>query len=252
MTTPFRSEDQQSPLIRTLTGFIIGISLITLVNRRPRKDRAVAQRSEDLPDIILLGAGLLASIAVFGLARRSDSAIGRGLGNGSIHLRESITINRPADELYKFWRNFENLPRFMNHLHEVQGTGDNQSRWVASGPLGTRVEWTAEIINETPNELIAWRSLPGGDIDCAGTVRFQAAPARRGTIVKVEMEYRPPAGKVGAAVSRLLGTSADKQVAVDLRRLKQLIETGEIARTEGQSAGRPRSTSRTYDDIVRG
>jgi uncharacterized membrane protein len=252
MTTPSRSENQQGSLLRTLTGFVIGISLIALVNRRPRKGRPEAEQGEDIPDLILLGAGLLASVAMFGLSRRSDSTSNRGLGNGAIHLREAITINRPADELYKFWRNFENLPRFMNHLHEVQRTGDNQSRWVASGPLGTRVQWTAEIINETPNELIAWRSLPGGDIDCAGTVRFQAAPGKRGTIVKVEMEYRPPAGKVGATVSRLLGVGADKQVAVDLRRLKQLIETGEIARTEGQSAGRPRSTSRTYDDIVRG
>ena len=113
------------------------------------------------------------------------------------------------------------------------------------------VEWDAQIVEDRPNELIAWRSLDGADVDNAGEVRFQAAPQGRGTVLRVRMQYNPPAGKMGAVVAKLLGEAPEKQIAVDLLRLKQMIETGEIARTEGQPAGRTRSTSRRYDDLVR-
>jgi uncharacterized membrane protein len=251
MHTHTARQRQHSPLVRTLIGFSIGLGILAILNRRSHNGQPALHTNSELPNVAILPASLAAGITALTLSRRSRPTSDQQLGDGALHLRETVTIDRSPDELYLFWRNFENLPRFMNHLHEVQRIGDNQSRWVVSGPLGARVEWTAEIINETPNELIAWRSLEGGDIDCAGTVRFQAAPAGRGTIVKVEMQYRPPAGKLGATVARLLGAGPDKQVAVDLRRFKQLIETGEVARTEGQSAGRPRSTSRKFDDVLR-
>jgi uncharacterized membrane protein len=251
MHTHTSHQNQHSPLIRTLAGFSIGLGILAILNRRSRNTHSALHTNSELPSVALLTASLVAGITALALTRRSRTTSDQQVGDGALHLRETVTINRSPDELYQFWRNFENLPRFMNHLHEVQRISDNQSRWVASGPLGSTVEWTAEIINETPNELIAWRSLDGGDIDCAGTVRFQAAPGGRGTIVKVEMQYRPPAGKLGATVARLLGAGPNKQVAVDLRRFKQLIETGEIARTEGQSAGRPQSTSRKFDDVLR-
>lgn len=165
--------------------------------------------------------------------------------------RQAITINRPREEIYGFWRNFENLPRFMYHLESVRVLEDNRSHWVAKGPGGKTVEWDAEIVEETPNESISWRSLEGADVDNAGTVRFETAPGGRGTIIRVDLEYRPPAGRLGAMVAKLLGRSPEKQVKMDLLRLKQMMETGEIASTEGQPAGRAHSTSRKFDDILR-
>ncbi len=172
-------------------------------------------------------------------------------GNGAIHVRKSITVNRSPEELYRFWHDFQNFPRFMRHLESVEITGEKRSHWVAKGPAGTRVEWDAEIISDHPNEVIAWRSLEGADVDNAGSVRFERAPGGRGTIVKVEFQYRPPAGKVGATVARLFGQAPEKQVKLELLHFKQLIETGEIARTEGQPAGRTRSTSLKHDEPVR-
>jgi hypothetical protein len=140
--------------------------------------------------------------------------------------------------LYQFWRNFENLPKFMHHLESVQNTGDNRSHWVARGPLGTRVAWDAEVITERPNELIGWRSLEGSQADTAGSVHFTPAPGDRGTEVRVVMKYNPPLGKVGAAIAWLFAQEPGQQVADDLRRLKQLMETGEIPTTAGQPTGR--------------
>ena len=172
-------------------------------------------------------------------------------GKGATHVRKSIVVNKSPEELYSFWRNFENLPQFMPHLESVRQTGANRSHWVAKGPAGSNVEWDAEIINETPNELIAWRSLEGADVDNAGSVRFERAPGGRGTVVKVEFQYRPPAGKIGSIVAKLFGQSPEKQVKVDLLRFKQLMETGVLTLTEGQPAGRASSTSPKFDMPLR-
>jgi uncharacterized membrane protein len=159
-------------------------------------------------------------------------------GGRGVKVEKSLTINRPAAELYKYWRNFENLPRFMNHLEEVRVTSDTRSHWVAKGPAGSSVEWDAEIYNEKENEMIAWRSLEGSQVDNAGSVHFERAADGRGTVVRVVLKYDPPAGKLGAAVARLFGESPAQQIDEDLRRFKQLIETGETATTEGQPSGR--------------
>jgi uncharacterized membrane protein len=172
-------------------------------------------------------------------------------GPGAVHLRRSIIVNQTPETLYKIWRNLEQLPKFMSHLLSVQNGEGNRSHWVAKGPGGSRIEWDAEIEEDRPNEMISWRSLPNADFESTGSVRFEPAPGGRGTIVRVEMHYRPPAGKAGALVAKLLGQSPEKQIAIDLLRFKQMAETGEIARTEGQSAGRQRSTSRKYDDLIR-
>lgn len=154
------------------------------------------------------------------------------------HVTVSITINKPAAELYGYWRNFKNLPRIMNHLESVTPLDGNRSHWKAKAPLGMTVEWDAEIFNEIPNELIAWRSLADAQIPNAGSVRFKSLPYARGTEIKVELEYMPPAGKVGVVIARLLGEEPQVQIEGDLRRFKQLMEAGEIATTEGQSSGR--------------
>jgi uncharacterized membrane protein len=152
------------------------------------------------------------------------TSVRRGEG---VRVDESIVINRARGEVYRFWRNLGNLPRFMDHLEAVTVVDDRRSHWTAKGPAGSRVEWDAEIHREVPNELIAWRSLPGSEVDNAGSVHF--LPADNGdTEVRVVLRYDPPAGKLGAVVARLLGEDPSRQIADDLRRLKQVVEAGEI------------------------
>jgi uncharacterized membrane protein len=159
---------------------------------------------------------------------------------GSIHVEQSVTICRPPEEVYRFWRDFENLPRFMQHLKEVEVLGGNRSRWVARGPAGSSVTWEAEIINEKENELIAWQTRDGSDVPNAGSVRFLPLDWGKRTEVKVTLNYDPPAGRLGAAVAGLFGEAPQQQLRDDLHRLRQVLETGEIATTEGQPRGKCR------------
>jgi uncharacterized membrane protein len=164
-------------------------------------------------------------------------------GHG-IKVEKSVTVNRSPEEVYRFWRNFQNLPRFMNHLESVTDLGNDRSHWVAKAPAGKTVEWDAEVYNEKEGELIAWRSLEGADVDNAGSVRFEPAPEGRGTVVRVTLKYDPPAGKLGSLVAKLWGEEPSQQIEEDLRRFKQVMETGEIATTEGQPSGRSASAGR--------
>lgn len=164
-------------------------------------------------------------------------------GHG-IKVEKSVTIDRSPEELYTFWRNFENLPRFMDHLESVRIMDEKRSHWVAKAPAGTTVEWDAEIYNEKPNEMIAWRSLEGADVDNAGSVHFERAAGERGTVVKVSLKYDPPGGIIGATVAKLFGEAPEQQIQEDLRRLKQVMEAGEIPTTEGQSSGRAAKSGR--------
>jgi uncharacterized membrane protein len=210
-----------------------------------------ARVAGDALDLSLLGASAAAGdkvgtkrligamVAVAGVAVPDALEAARlsGAAGGPIHVRKSITVNRPPDEVYSFWRDFTNLPRFMAHLESVETAGETRSHWRAKGPAGAAVEWDAEITEERPDELIAWRSLPGADVANFGTVRFATAPGDRGTEVVVELDYMPPAGKAGAVAAKLLGEEPASQLADDLRRLKQVIETGEVVRSEGSPEG---------------
>lgn len=155
-----------------------------------------------------------------------------------IKVEESVTINKSPLELYRFWRNFENLPLFMRHLESVQVLDNNLSHWVVKAPAGMTVEWDAQIINEKENELIAWRSLEGATINNAGSVQFKEAPNGRGTILKAEINYGAPGGLFGMNIAKLFGEEPGQQIRDDLRRFKQLMESGEIASTNGQSSAR--------------
>ncbi|HJW54355.1 MAG TPA: SRPBCC family protein [Burkholderiaceae bacterium] len=156
---------------------------------------------------------------------------------GDVHVEKCITINRPMDECYRFWRNFENFPRFMQHVESVRADSENRSHWVVKAPAGGTVEWDAEVVAEEPGRLLAWRSVEGADVDHAGVVRFESAPGDRGTVVRVEMHYSPPGGMVGAVAARLFGEAPEQQIDDDLRHFKQLLETGEIPTTDGQPSG---------------
>lgn len=148
-----------------------------------------------------------------------------------ITVEESVIVERPRNEVYCCWRDLGNLPRFMAHLESVTTERPGRSTWVAKAPLGTRVEWTAEIINDREDELIAWRSLPGSTVTNHGLVRFADAPGGEGTEVKVLLEYNPPAGVVGATFARLFGEDPSRQIASDLQRFKQLLEAGDLPTT---------------------
>jgi uncharacterized membrane protein len=152
-------------------------------------------------------------------------------------VKATITIKRTPEDLYQVWRNFSNLPRFMKHLEDVQVTGDRRSHWQAKAPANTTIEWDAEITQDQPNALIAWRSLPGAMVATTGEVRFVAAPRDRGTEVRVEMRYEPPAGPLGAVIARLFGENPQHQVSSDLRRFKQIMETGEITQSAASVKG---------------
>jgi len=156
-----------------------------------------------------------------------------------LHVTKAITVNRPAEEVYRFWRSFENFPRFMHYLESVQTNGNGRSHWRAKGPGGKTVEWDAEIVEDRPNELIAWRSVPGSEVENAGSVRFVPALGGRGTEVHVELDYNPPAGVLGAAVATLLGREPAQEMTADLRAFKQVMELGEVVQSDASLAGEP-------------
>jgi len=158
-------------------------------------------------------------------------------GNRGIHAKASCIVNRTPEEVYQFWRNFRNLPRFMRHLESVEDYGDGRSHWKAKGPAGMEVEWDATIVADVPNEVITWRSLENSDVDNAGAVRFERAPGNRGTIIKVNLEYNPMAGPLGAAVAKLFGEEPEQQLDDDLRRFKQVMEIGEVVVSDGTLLG---------------
>jgi uncharacterized membrane protein len=158
---------------------------------------------------------------------------GAAAERGTTQVKNSMIINRAPEELYQFWRDFENLPRIMRHLESVRVTGERSSHWVAKAPAGTSVEWDAEMTEDRPNELISWRSLEGADVENSGTVRFDPAPGNRGTIVRVELNYTPPAGSIGSLVAKLFGEEPGQQAQESLRCFKQVMETGDLVVSDG-------------------
>jgi uncharacterized membrane protein len=154
----------------------------------------------------------------------------------NVDVTAAITINRPVDEVYGYWHHFENLPTFMAHLESVQDDG-TKSHWVARAPGNRTVEWDAEVTEDVTNERIAWRSIGRASVANSGTVRFAPAPKDRGTEVRVQMQYSPPGGALGAAVAKLFGEEPNQQVRDDLRRLKQVLEAGEVSRSDGSPEG---------------
>ncbi|MBN3943083.1 SRPBCC family protein [Nostoc sp. NMS9] len=158
--------------------------------------------------------------------------------NQPIKVEKTVTINKSAEELYRFWHNFENLPTFMKHLKSVKVYNEKRSHWIANAPLGNSVEWDADILEDRENEFISWASVEGADVDNSGFVRFKKAPGDRGTEVKIVLEYNPPGGALAATVAKLFGEEPEQQIGDELRRFKMLMEAGEIATTEGQSSGR--------------
>jgi uncharacterized membrane protein len=185
-------------------------------------------------DHMRLGAtgAAVAGVAVLDVLAARRAHRGEETALRGVEVSRSVTIKTSPRELHRFWRSLGNLPRFMAHLESVEAIDDRRSRWCARGPAGMKIEWEAEIVEDRPGELIAWRSLDGADVHNEGEVRFASAPGGRGTEVHVALRYRAMGGAVGRAVARLLGSEPGQQIAGDLRRLKQVIETGEVVHSD--------------------
>jgi uncharacterized membrane protein len=207
----------------------------------------LSKRSRAGAALALLGSGLLSRAAsgycsLYGTLGVSTARRRRGpravmtSGQG-VRVEEAITIDRPAADLYALWRDLKNLPRHMQHVESVEVLDSKTSHWSVTGPMDKSVKWYAEIVNDEPNSLIAWRSVDGSEVDTAGSVHFKPAPKGRGTELKVVLRYDPPAGKLGAAVAWLFKEEPGQQIRADLRRFKQLMETGTVPTIEGQSHG---------------
>jgi uncharacterized membrane protein len=179
----------------------------------------------------VLGVTLLDLYTSQQLTRRSNGAVGAAEDRG-VRVKETVTVRCSVEEAYRFWRDFQNLPRFMNHLASVRMSGPGRLHWKAEGPAGLKFEWDAEIVDDRPNELIAWRVLPGGEVAGAGSVEFKPAPGQRGTEVVMELRYEPPGGRVVARLAKLFGEALEVQAERDLRAFKQIMEVGEVVHSD--------------------
>lgn len=259
------ADEKNRRLIRSMGMREIASGLGILSQRKPTP-WVWSRVAGDTLDLALLGSAMrsenaqkhrvvAATAAVLGVTaldvycgtqlRRNADAYGTdGSPDDSVEIKTALTVGRSPEEVYRFWRDFDNLPRFMNHLEAVRITGERTSHWRAKAPVGMTVEWDAEIIEDRPNELIVWQSLENADVENSGSVRFAPAPGNRGTEIMLEMRFHPPGGAVGAKFARLFDDVPKMQMRNDLRRFKQVMETGQVVHSDdsiesGPNAARP-------------
>ncbi len=212
-----------------VAGDAIDLGVLAVAGRRARDNRVI------LTSALVAGITVLDMLAAYENQRITRA--GQRDAPGAIRIRKSLNINRPPEECYRFWRDFENFPSFMQHVDEVRNLDATRSHWKVRAPFGRQAEWTAELSSDVPSQQLGWRTLEGSGIDHAGVVRFAPGIGGRGTRIQVDLSYRAPLGKTGAQIAKLLGEEPSQQIEEDLRRFKQLIETGEIPTTIGQPAG---------------
>jgi uncharacterized membrane protein len=210
-----------------VAGDVMDVALLVAALGSPRARRG---------RLLAAAAGV---IPVMMLDAKCAQALSGAAGSrpGATRARRRVTVDRPAEELYRFWRDFSNLPRFMGRIESVRAT-DGRSHWTARAPGGVPLEWDSEVTDDRPNERIGWRTLPGAPVDTTGAVHFRPAPGGRGTEVTVEMEYVPPGRDLTAQLLKLIGQSPDHDLQEDLRRFKRLMETGQIIRVPVPDGGR--------------
>lgn len=219
---------------RTVWTRVAGDALDLAVLGRALAARSGERRSRTATATALVGGITLVDLWAARRTRHEQHGRGRP---GPLELHASVTVNRPPEEVYGYWRDLERLPTFMLHLRSVTETGDGRSRWEANAPLRRSVSWEAQLTGDEPGRRISWRSLPGSKVDNAGTVHFAAAPGDRGTEVAVVLHYDVPGGRAGRLVAKLLGEEPEQQVRDDLRRFKQVMETGRVVRSDGLPSG---------------
>lgn len=208
-------------------GDAMDLALLAAAMREPGADRRRLAGA-------MLAVGGIAALDLAAARAYAGQAETAGLltGERSRRFVHTVTVNRPRDELYGFWRRLSNLPQVMEHLERVEEIDGRRSRWRARGPGGTTFAWEAEITDDRPGERLAWRSLPGGDVENEGSVTFRDGTGGRGTVVTAEIRYVPPAGRLGTTIATLFGREPGQEVQEDLRRFKQMMEAGEIARAD--------------------
>lgn len=230
---------------RLLSSLAGGALLLLAIQQR----KSWLSKSTALFGFSLLGRGLTGNCKVYrelGIDSAHGGhqlAIPGGMLNGTVKVQKTVTINRSPAQIYEFWRKFDNLPSFMQNLDSVRETSPGQTHWVACGPGDLRLEWDARTQEDLPGERISWTTVDDSPIHHNGSVSFREDPAGRGTQVKVVLRYDIPGGKLGQGVAKLWGSEPGQQLDADLRRLKMFLETGEVARTDGQSAGAHRDTT---------
>jgi uncharacterized membrane protein len=238
---------ERTALIRTMGMRELASGIGILATQRPA-GWLWTRVAGDAMDLSLLGAALspdnpkrgrailataaVASVTVLDFLCGQQLTLSPETGYRAIRVRKAIAVNRNPEEVYRFWRDFSNHPRFMKRLVSVTETGDRRSHWKAAGPGGRSIEWDAETTEDRPNEFIAWRSLRGSDIYNSGSVRFERVPANRGTIVRVQLDYAPPGGGLSAMIAKLAGADPGMQLEEDLRAFKQIVETGEVTKSD--------------------
>ncbi len=216
-----------------VAGDALDLGLLSAANRRTGSRRIV------IASALVAGITVLDLLAASDRQRRTQAGLQTGpqAVPGAIQVRRSLLINRSPEDCYRFWRDFGNFPNFMQHVDDVQMIDATRSRWKVRAPLGRHVEWTAELSSDVPSQQLGWRTLPDAEVEHAGIVHFAPGVGGRGTRVQVDFSYVAPLGKAGARLAQLFGEEPSQQVADDLRRFRQLIETGEIPTTIGQPAG---------------
>jgi uncharacterized membrane protein len=229
---------------------LLGRAMGSRENRQDRLGTAIAS-VVGITALDVLGSLLVTREAQNGRSNGNGAATTQATGSTTLgvrttetaggvrHVAKSITVDRPRAYIYAYWRDFTNLPRFMHHLESVDvlDADGGRSRWRAKAPLGRTVEWEAEITDDVPNERISWRAVEGSDIHNRGTVTFRDA-STGGTVIRVELEYDPPAGPLGVAIAKLTGEEPETQTSADLRRFKQVMETGEVLVSDATIGGR--------------
>lgn len=249
-------DDSTARLWQRLVGARELAAFVLIEAERPRAPRALWMRAAgDAKDMALLALAyrdrrasaprLIGAIAnVAGIAAldiyaalRASRAPEKTTEDEAMHVKAGITVRKPREEVYRFWRDFENLPSFMYHVESIDGNGNGRTHWKVKAPAGRTVEWDAELVEDRPGEALVWRSLEGSGLQNAGAVRFLDAPRNQGTEVHVEFDYAAPGGKVGEAVAKLFGEEPTQQTKDDLRRLKQVLETGFVVRSEASPEG---------------
>lgn len=250
--------------IRALGAREVATGLAILAS--PDRPGAVWSRvAGDAIDLAALG-GVLASrnghtvrtvaaaVAVLGVAAAdwwcaAELAAEQPQRQRGIDVHAAVTIRQPIGEVYRFWRNFENFPKFMRRLESVTRLSETRSRWRMTGPAGIPLEWDADIVTEQPEHLLTWQSVEGAAVRHHGGVRFEPAPAGRGTEIHVEMRYDPPGGQAGRAIAWLFGSDPKGQIREDLRRVKQILEVGEVVISEGPGISRAAQPPERVEDI---
>jgi len=218
-----------------VVGDVMDLALLSTGIRsgNPGRGRAVAS--------FAAVAGILAvdTFAAIQLTRHAGHPLVSGVAAPTdLYFETSVATTRSPEECYRFWRDLQNLPRFMENVQSVQALDERRFHWVAKGPAQTTMEWDSEITEDRPGAALAWRTLEGAQVPNAGSVIFEPTGNGRGTIIRLSIHYSPPGGRLTASLARVLRQDPQAQVREDLRRFKQLLETGEIATTRGQPTGK--------------